>query len=53
MLLFCDFDLQLQGRWWPLKGKILGIFSHLGRVLIYRKLVHPKAGIYNKYVCPL
>ena len=35
--LFCDLDLQFQGRWWPLKGQILGIFSHFGPVLIYRK----------------
>ena len=40
-LLFCYRDLQFQGHWWPLKG------------LIYRKLDHPMAGIYNTYICPL
>ena len=43
MLLFCDLDLQFDGHWWPLKGP----------VLIYRKLDHPMAGIYNTYICPL
>ena len=52
-LLFCDLDLQFQGHWWPLKGQILAIFSHFGPVLIYRKLDHPMAGIYNTYICPL
>ena len=52
-LLFCDLDLQFQGHWWPLKGQILAIFLHFGPVLIYRKLDHPMAGIYNKYICPL
>ena len=46
-LLFCDLDLQFQGHWWPLKGQILAILSHFGRVLMYRKLDHPMAGIYN------
>ena len=46
-LLFCDLDLQFQGHWWPHKGQILAIFSHFGPVLIYRKLDHPMAGIYN------
>ena len=49
-LLFCDLDLQSQGHWWPLKGQILAIFSHFGPVLIYRKLDHPMAGIYNTYI---
>ena len=48
-MLFCDLDLQLQGHWWPLKGQILAIFSHFGPVVIYRKLDHPMAGIYNTY----
>ena len=52
-LLFCDLDLQFQGHWWPLKGKILAIFSHFGPVLIDSKLDHPMAGIYNTYICPL
>ena len=52
-LLFCDLDLQFQGYWWPLKGQILAIVSHFGPVLIYRKLDHPMAGIYNTYACPL
>ena len=52
-LLFCDLDLQFQGHCWPLKGQILGIFSHFGPVLIYRKLDHPMGGIYNTYICPL
>ena len=52
-LLFCDLDLQFQGHWWPLKGQILAIFSHFGPVLIYTKLDHPMAGIYNTYICPL
>ena len=30
-----------------------GYFSHFGPVLIYRKLDHPMAGIYNTYICPL
>ena len=47
MLLFCDLDFQFQGQWWPLKGQILAIFSHFGPVLVYRKLDHPMAGIYN------
>ena len=51
--IFCDLDLQFQGHWWPLKGQILVIFSHFGPVLIYRKLDHPMAGIYNTYICPL
>ena len=46
-LLFCDFDLQFQGRWWPLKGQILAIFLHFVPVLIYRKLDRPMGGIYN------
>ena len=50
-LLFCDLDLQFQGHWWPLKVQILAIFSHFGPVLIYRKLDHPMAGIYNTYIC--
>ena len=50
-LLFCDFDLQFQGHWWPLKGQIMPIFSHFGAVLIYRKLDRPMAGIYNTYIC--
>ena len=33
-LLFCDLDLQFQGHWWPLKGRILAIFSHFGPVLV-------------------
>ena len=45
--------LQSQSHWWPLKGQILAIFSHFGPVLIYRKLDHPMAGIYNTYICPL
>ena len=49
-LLFCDLDLQFQGYWWPFKCQILAIFSHFGRVLIYRKLDHPMAGIYNTYM---
>ena len=49
-LMFCDLDLQFQGHWWPLKGQILAIFSHFGPVLIYRKLDHPVAGIYNTYM---
>ena len=49
----CDLDLQFQGHWWPRKGHILPIFSHFGPVLIYRKLDHPMAGIYNTYICPL
>ena len=52
-LLLCDLDLQFQGHWWPLKGQILAIFSHFAPVLIYRKLDHPMAGIYNTYICPL
>ena len=52
-LLFCDLDLQFQGHWWPLKGQIVSIFSHFGPLLIYRKLDHPMAGIYNTYICPL
>ena len=52
-LLFRDLDLQSQGHWWPLKGQILAIFSPFGTVLIYRKLDHPMAGIYNTYICPL
>ena len=40
-LLFCDLDLQSQGHWWPLKGKILSIFSLFGPVLLYRKSDHP------------
>ena len=55
--LFCDLDLQFQGHWWPVKGQILAIFftfwpffSHFGPVLIYRKLDHPMAGIYNIYM---
>ena len=52
-LLFCDFDLQSQGHWWPLKGQILAIFAHFGPVLQDRKLDHPMAGIYNTYICPL
>ena len=52
-LLFCDLDLQFQGHWWPLKGKILAIFLHFGPVLIYRKLDPPMGGIYNTYICPL
>ena len=52
-LLFCDLDLQFQGHRWPLKGQILAIFPHFGPVLIYRKLDHPMAGIYNTYICPL
>ena len=48
-LLFCDLDLQSQGHWWPLKGQILAIFSLFGPVLLYRKLDHPMAGIYNTY----
>ena len=31
----------------------LAIFSHFGPVLIYRKLDHFMAGIYNTYICPL
>ena len=46
----CDLDLQFQGHWWPLKGQILAILSHFGTVLIYRKLDHPIAGIYNTYI---
>ena len=53
MLLFCDLDLQFQGHWRPLKGQILDIFLHFGPVLIYRKLDHSMAGIYNTYICPL
>ena len=52
-LLFCELDLQFQGHRWPHKGQILAIFSHFGPVLIYRKLDHPTAGIYNTYICPL
>ena len=52
VLLFCD-DLQFQCHWWPLKGQILAIFPHFGPVLIYRKLDHPMAGIYNTHICPL
>ena len=52
-LLFGDLDLQSQGHWWPLKGQIWAIFSHFGPVLIYRKLDHPMAGIYNTYICRL
>ena len=48
-LLFCDLDLQFQGHWWPHKGQILAIFSHFGPVLVYRKLDHSMAGIYNIY----
>ena len=48
-LLFCDPDLQFQGHWWPLNGQILAIFSYFGPVLIYRKLDHPMAGVYNTY----
>ena len=51
-LLFCDLNLQFQGHWWPLKGQILAI-SHFGPVLIYRKLGHPMASIYNTYICPI
>ena len=36
----------LKVRFWP-------FFSHFGPVLIYRKLDHPMAGIYNIYICPL
>ena len=36
----------LKVRFWP-------FFSHFGPVLIYRKLDHPMAGIYNTYICPL
>ena len=46
-LFFGDLDLQSQGHWWPLKGQILAIFSHFGPFLMYRKLDHPMAGIYN------
>ena len=46
-ILFCGLDLQFQGHWWPLKGQILAIFSHLGPVIIYRKLDHPMGCIYN------
>ena len=49
-LLFCDLDLQFQGHWWPLKGQILAIFPDFGPVLIYRKLDHPMACIYNTYI---
>ena len=35
MLLFCDFDLQSQGHWWPLKGQILAIFSHLMLTILH------------------
>ena len=51
--LFCDLALQFQGHWWPLEGQILAIFLHFGPVLIYRKLDHPMAGVYNTYKCPL
>ena len=44
IILFCDLDLQFQGQWWPL-------FT-FGPVLIYRKLDHSMAGIYNTYICP-
>ena len=27
----CDVDLQFQGHWWPLKGKILAIFHILAQ----------------------
>ena len=50
-LLFCDLDLQFQGRWWPLKGQFLAIFSHFGTGLVYRKFDHPMAGIYSTYIC--
>ena len=30
-----------------------GLFSHFGPVLMYRKLDHPMAYIYNTYICPL
>ena len=54
-LFFCDFDLQFQDHWWPVKGQILAIFSHYGPVLLYRKLDHPMDGMYNIYIyiCPL
>ena len=49
--------IQFQGHWWAVKGQILAIFSHFGPVLMYRKLDHPMAGIYNIYIyiyiCPL
>ena len=54
MLLFCDLDFQFQGHCWPLKGQILAIISHFGPVLIYRKIDHPMAGIYNTlYISPV
>ena len=49
-LLFCDLDLQFQGHCWPLKGQIFAISSHFAPVLIYRKLDHPMAGVYNTYI---
>ena len=49
----CALDLQFKGYWWPLKGQILAIFFTFLPVLIYRKLDHPRAGIYYTYICPL
>ena len=49
-LLFCDLHLHFQGHWWPLKGQILAIFSHFCPVLIYRKLDHHMAGLYNRFI---
>ena len=49
-VMFCDLDLQFKGHWWPLKFQILAIFSHFGPVLMYRKLDHRMAGIYNTYI---
>ena len=48
-LLFCDLDLQSQGHWWPLKGQILAIFFTFWP----SSPIHPMAGIYNTYICPL
>ena len=36
-----------------LKVRFWAFFSHFGPVLIYRKLDHPMAGIYNTYKCLL
>ena len=52
-LLFCDLDLQFQGHLRPLKSQILAIFLHFGPVLMYRKLEHPMASLYNTFVCLL
>ena len=61
MLLFCDLDLQFQILCWPLKGQILAIFSHFGKLstffywlfLIGRRLNLFIGDMYNRYTCPL